>query len=95
MEHEIPYKIYLQESEIPRYWYNLRADMKNKPAPLLDPQTGKALDEEALSHIFATSLLSRSWMTRQRMWKFQRRLGIFMLCIGRRQRLGLIVLKKL
>ncbi len=35
----IPYKIYLEESEMPRYWYTLRADMKNKPAPLLYPVT--------------------------------------------------------
>ena len=55
MEREIPYKIYLQESEIPRYWYNLRADMKNKPAPLVDP-TGKKLGVEDLSHIFCTEL---------------------------------------
>ena len=33
----IPYKIYLEESELPKYWYNVRADMKNKPAPLLTP----------------------------------------------------------
>ena len=33
----IPYKIYLSEDEMPRYWYNVRADMKNKPAPLLNP----------------------------------------------------------
>lgn len=35
---KIPYKIYLDESEMPKSWYNLRADMKNKPAPLLNPQ---------------------------------------------------------
>ena len=35
----IPYKIYLSEDEMPRYWYNVRADMKNKPAPLLNPGT--------------------------------------------------------
>ena len=34
---EIPYKIYLEESEMPKQWYNVRADMKNKPAPLLNP----------------------------------------------------------
>ena len=34
-EKKIPYKIYLEESEMPREWYNVRADMKNKPAPLL------------------------------------------------------------
>ena len=37
---EIPYKIYLDEAEIPHQWYNVRADMKNKPAPLLNPGTG-------------------------------------------------------
>ena len=36
---DIPYKIYLNENEMPTYWYNLRADMKNKPAPLLNPGT--------------------------------------------------------
>ena len=36
---EIPYKIYLEESEMPKAWYNLRADMTTKPAPLLDPET--------------------------------------------------------
>ncbi len=56
MEHEIPYKIYLQENEIPMFWYNLRADMKNKPAPLLDPATGKKLNEDDLSHIFCNEL---------------------------------------
>ncbi len=35
----IPYKIYLNENEMPTAWYNLRADMKNKPAPLLNPGT--------------------------------------------------------
>jgi len=37
MEKKIPYKIYLEESEMPKAWYNLRADMINKPAPLLNP----------------------------------------------------------
>ena len=39
MKHEIPYKIYLSENELPTTWYNVRADMKNKPAPLLNPAT--------------------------------------------------------
>ena len=38
---EVPYKIYLEENEIPSSWYNVRADMKNKPAPLLNPGTHK------------------------------------------------------
>lgn len=39
----IPYKIYLDEADMPQAWYNLRADMKNKPAPLLNPCTGKPM----------------------------------------------------
>ena len=38
-EANIPYKIYLDEAELPTAWYNVRADMKNKPAPLLNPGT--------------------------------------------------------
>ena len=53
---EIPYKIYLEESEMPRAWYNLRADMKNKPAPLLDPATGKPMTAEDLSSVFCEEL---------------------------------------
>ncbi len=55
-ESNIPYKIYLDESELPRAWYNLRADMPNKPAPLLDPSAGKPVTVEALSHIFCREL---------------------------------------
>lgn len=57
MKHEpIPYKIYLNEDEMPKAWYNLRADMKNKPAPLLDPNTMKPITEEALSKVFCEEL---------------------------------------
>ena len=49
MNHKIPYKIYLSEDEIPKTWYNLRADMKNKPAPLLNPATLKPLTAEELA----------------------------------------------
>ncbi len=38
-ESNIPFKIYLDEAELPTAWYNVRADMKNKPAPLLNPGT--------------------------------------------------------
>ena len=54
---EIPYKIYLAESELPTSWYNLRADMKNKPAPLLDPVTHQAMTAEALSAVFCAELI--------------------------------------
>lgn len=53
---EIPYKIYLDENEIPTQWYNVRADMKNKPAPLLNPATGKPLTMEDLNPIFCEDL---------------------------------------
>ena len=53
---EIPYKIYLEESEMPKAWYNVRADMKNKPAPLLNPGTGKPMTLEELSGVFCREL---------------------------------------
>ena len=53
---KIPYKIYLNEDEMPKQWYNVRADMKNKPAPLLNPATGKPVNLEELSHVFCTEL---------------------------------------
>lgn len=56
MSKEIPYKIYLEENEMPKQWYNVRADMKNKPAPLLNPGTGKPMTLEELEHVFCTEL---------------------------------------
>ena len=53
---DIPYKIYLSENEIPSAWYNVRADMKNKPAPLLNPGTGEPLKAEDLYPIFCEEL---------------------------------------
>lgn len=53
---KIPYKIYLEENEIPKQWYNVRADMKNKPAPLINPATGKPLTIEDLNPIFCEDL---------------------------------------
>ena len=56
MSKTIPYKIYLEESEMPRQWYNVRADMKNKPAPILNPATMKPITVEELSPIFCEEL---------------------------------------
>lgn len=53
---KIPYKIYLSENEIPKQWYNVRADMKNKPAPLLNPGTLKPMTLEELSGVFCEEL---------------------------------------
>lgn len=59
MEKQIPYKIYLEESEMPKKWYNLRADMKNKPAPLYNEATGKAATSEDLGKVFCDELVSQ------------------------------------
>ena len=56
MNKEIPYKIYLEENEMPKQWYNVRADMKKKPAPLLNPETHKPVTVEELSKVFCTEL---------------------------------------
>ncbi|MBQ3054293.1 MAG: TrpB-like pyridoxal phosphate-dependent enzyme [Clostridia bacterium] len=59
MSKEIPYKIYLEENEIPKAWYNLRADMKNKPAPLLSPETLKPMSAKELAPVFCDELISQ------------------------------------
>ena len=58
-EKEIPYKIYLDENEIPKQWYNVRADMKNKPAPLLNPATGQPMGYEDLRPVFCDDLIKQ------------------------------------
>ena len=54
---QIPYKIYLDESELPQAWYNLRADMKNKPAPLLNPATHQPMTFDELRPVFCDELV--------------------------------------
>ena len=56
-EQKIPYKIYLEESEMPTAWYNVRADMKVKPAPLLNPGTGKPMSFDDLRPVFCDDLI--------------------------------------
>ena len=56
---KIPYKIYLEESEMPTQWYNVRADMKNKPAPLLNPSTLEPMKPEELEHVFCKELVQQ------------------------------------
>lgn len=56
---EIPYKIYLEEKEMPTSWYNVRADMKTKPAPLLNPATLKPCTEEDLKPVFCEELVKQ------------------------------------
>ena len=56
---EIPYKIYLEESEMPKAWYNVRSDMKTKPAPLLNPGTHEPMKPEELSAVFCDELIAQ------------------------------------
>ena len=56
---KIPYKIYLQEDELPKQWYNVRADMKKKPAPLLNPVTKKPVTAQELSSVFCEELVKQ------------------------------------
>ncbi len=56
---KIPYKIYLEENEMPKQWYNVRADMKNKPAPLLNPGTLKPMKAEELEAVFCKELVQQ------------------------------------
>ena len=54
---KIPYKIYLTEDEMPMNWYNVRADMKTKPAPLLNPATGTPMGFDDLRPVFCDELI--------------------------------------
>ena len=54
---KIPYKIYLTEDELPKFWYNVRADMETKPAPLLNPATGEPMTFEDLRPVFCDELI--------------------------------------
>lgn len=54
---KMPYKIYLEESEMPRQWYNVRADMKNKPEPLRNPGTHAPMSFEELRGVFCDELV--------------------------------------
>ena len=56
---EIPHKIYLEEQEMPKAWYNMRADMKNKPAPLLNPGTHQPMTAEELGGVFCEELVKQ------------------------------------
>jgi tryptophan synthase beta chain len=58
-QNDVPYKTYLDEAEIPSAWYNLRADMKVKPAPLLNPGTGAPCTAEELGHVFCDELVKQ------------------------------------
>ena len=94
MSREIPYKIYLEENEMPKQWYNVRADMKKKPAPLLNPATGKPMTAEELGVVFVTSWYSRSWTIRRHTSISRRRSVISIKCIVRHRWCGHIAWRR-
>ncbi|NLM62576.1 MAG: TrpB-like pyridoxal phosphate-dependent enzyme [Clostridiales bacterium] len=59
IERTIPYKIYLTEDELPKAWYNVRADMKSKIAPMRDPKTGKPVTADDLKPVFCEGLIEQ------------------------------------
>jgi len=56
MSKKVPHRLYLSEEQMPKQWYNLRADMPNKPEPMLNPATLEPLKEEDLYPIFCEEL---------------------------------------
>ena len=70
MDQKIPYKIYLEEKEMPKQWYNVRADMKKKPAPILNPATLKPVSVDELIkcivrlRLYVHIVWKRSWIRR-------------------------------
>ncbi len=56
---EIPYKIYLNEDEMPKQYYNVRADMKKKPAPLINPVTLQPMTAAELEQVFCKELVQQ------------------------------------
>ena len=83
MEQTIPYKIYLEEQEMPKQWYNVRADMKKKPAPILNPQTLKPVTVDELSAIFCTELAKQELDDTTHILISRRKSGISIKCIAR------------
>ncbi|HPE16591.1 MAG TPA: TrpB-like pyridoxal-phosphate dependent enzyme, partial [Oscillospiraceae bacterium] len=65
-KHTIPYKINLSEEEMPRGWYNVRADMKTDHRPVLNPGTGQPVTAEDLGHVFCTELAKQELNTTDR-----------------------------
>ncbi len=59
MSNNIPYKIYLDENELPKQWYNVRADMEKKPSPLVNPASGKPMTLDELSQVFCRELAAQ------------------------------------
>jgi len=63
---KVPYKIYLAEEEIPKAWYNIRADMKTDHRPILNPGTLEPMTVEELSPVFCKELAKQELNNKDR-----------------------------
>ena len=61
----VPYKIYLTEEELPKSWFDLRPEMKNKPAPMLHPGTGKPCTAQDLQAVFCDACVEQEMNTKE------------------------------
>lgn len=66
---KIPYRFYLTEEQMPKQWYNLRADMKELPEPLLNPQTLKPSTKEELLPVFCEELVEQELNNEKRYYE--------------------------
>jgi len=66
MTTKIPYRTYLTEDQMPKYWYNLRADMKEQHDPLVNPGTMQPMKPEELFPVFCEELVKQEFNTTDR-----------------------------
>jgi len=66
MSKKIPYRTYLSEEQMPKYWYNLRADMKEQHDPYVNPGTMKPIQYEDLLPVFCEELVKQEMNTTER-----------------------------
>lgn len=56
---QIPYKMYLTEEEMPKYWYNVKAHMKEQHAPFINPATQKPCTKADLQPVFCDECIDQ------------------------------------
>ena len=94
MAAKIPTRLYLSEDEIPKYWYNIKADMKNKPEPLLHPGTLKPATASDLESVFCKGPIQQELDDTTRLIPIPEGIQEFTGPIGRLLSCGLIFLKR-
>ena len=84
MAKKVPYRLYLSEEQMPRQWYNLRADMKEQPEPMLNPATLEPVKEEDLYPVFCEELAKQEMDATTVTLTSPARCWSFTACSGRR-----------